>query len=44
VAALSVDMPPRGRTPSTQLRELLTIVALRAGVVITAASARQIQK
>lgn len=44
VAALSVDMPPHGRTPSTQLRELLAIFALQAGVAITAASARQLEE
>ncbi|MDN5855351.1 MAG: GGDEF domain-containing protein [Actinomycetia bacterium] len=44
VAALSVDVPPNGRTPSAQLRELLGIFALQAGVAITAASARQLDE
>lgn len=44
VAALSVDLPPDGRTPSSQLRELLAIFALQAGVAITAASARQLDE
>ena len=43
VAALSVDVPPNGRTPSEQLRELLAIFALQAGVAITAASTRQLE-
>ena len=44
VAALSVDLPPQGRTPSAQLRELLAIFAVQAGVAITAASTRQMEE